>query len=77
MVSISCPSVDLLKSSRHIVDSIVDEESIGNLLLISSTTAPLLLGTESLPADWAGGAPVHKLDDSVSNVKMLKVSRLK
>ena len=57
MVSISCPSVDLLKSSRHVVDSIVDEESIGNLLLISSTTAPLLLGTESLPADWAGGVP--------------------
>ena len=52
------PSVDLLKSSRHVVDSIVDEESIGNLLLISSTTAPLLLGTESLPADWAGGVPV-------------------
>ena len=59
-VSISCPSVDLLKSSRHIVDSIV------NLLLISSTMAPpsppshglhLLLGTESLPADWAGGVP--------------------
>ena len=51
MVSISCPSVDLLKSSRHIVDSTV------NLLLISSTMAPLLLGTETLPADWAGGVP--------------------
>ena len=51
LVSISCPSVDLLKSFRHIVDAIV------NLLLISSTMAPLLLGTESLPADWAGGVP--------------------
>ena len=71
MGSISCPSVDLLKSSRHLVD----EESNANLLLLSSTI--VLLGTKSLPADWAGGVPVHKLDDSVSNVKMLKVSRLK
>ena len=45
---------------------------------ISSIIVPLLLllGTESLPADWASGLPVKKLDDLLSNVNS-EVAKLK
>ena len=46
------------------------------LLLVLLLPLLLLLGTESLPADWASGVPVQKLDDLLSNVKN-EVAKLK